>query len=318
MLSRITVSSCLLFSLLFVPVFGIVFAADDNTTEPIPVCPVPVAKYCLASPRACLIGPPVWSSNAYWLPTGAAENFPRANGAIKVPVGTRVVFCLSRELEGIWYKRSYGCLGTSLVLQLCQACKNAECDCEQCKPAVNQVRPIAVNPDRVRPDKVQLCPWVTIGKDGAKDVRKGPSIGRANVGVPVRFKKTGIYYLRGIVRTCARPYYPRPLEQWYDTLLDENDTDGILPPIPSAVDRDVIYVRVNVVNLPIAEVEAEEELTDDPDVIHIKPMPKDIDSSEPTQIEIELEGNDVISWIEAGYFADEWGEDCELPLSNDQ
>jgi hypothetical protein len=101
-------------------------------------------------------------------------------------------------------------------------------------------------------------------------------------------------------------------------LLDENDTDRILPPIPSAVDRDVIYVRVNVVNLPIVEVEPEEELADDPDVINIKPLPKDIDSSEQEQIEIELEGNDVISWIEAEDFADEWGGVCELPLSRDQ
>lgn len=327
MSSRVIVSRCVLVSLILALICGVVPAQDQGSGggpgEPNATClrPMPVMKYAMASPRACLIGPPVWSSNVYYLPTGAAENFPRANGTLRVPVGTRVVFCLSRDLEGVWYDGSYGCLGTSLVLQLCKACKCAEhkfaeckcceCNCEECK----RLGVVCSEPDDT---VIQLCPWVTIGRDGAKDVRKGPSIGRAKVGVPVRFKRPGFYYLRGIVRTFARPCYPRPLEPWLAQLIDENDPAAALPPIPPAVDRDVVYVRVHVVELPISDVEPVEEVAVDPDVIYIKPMPKDVDPNEPAELTGDLNADEVVNFADFAILTQQWGKEYEMPFTDDE
>ena len=303
MVRKIIIGSCLLICLALVLVCGAVLAEDHDPTTAISLRPVPVIKYAMASPRACLIGPPVWSSNAYYLPTGAAENFPRANGAIKVPVGTRVVFCLSRDLEGVWYPHSYGCLGTSLVLQWCQYCKTADCNCPKCDPDSTDIRP---------------CPWVTIGRDGAKDVRKGPSIGRARVGVPVRFRRPGIYYLRGIIHTFARPWYPRPLDQWRQRLLGDSNSADILPPIPPMEDKDVVYVRVHVADVPVVPVEPKEEAVLDPDVIHITPMPKDIDPNEPPEPPADLNGDEVINFADLAIMAQQWGKEYQMPFSDDE
>ena len=129
MSSKVVITSGVLISLVLALLCGTVFAGGTGTGgdpngqgDPNRMChrPIPVMKYTVASPRACLIGPPIWSTNAYYLPTGAAENVPRAHGYLRVRVGTRVVFCLSRDLEGVWYRRSYGCIGTSMVLQLCR------------------------------------------------------------------------------------------------------------------------------------------------------------------------------------------------------
>ena len=314
-MSRGMVSSCLL---VLVLVCVAVSAHRQDSVELVRPVPVPVIKYAMASPRACLIGPPVWvTDRAYYLPTGAAENFPRANGAIKVPVGVRVVFCLSRDLEGVWYPHSYGCLGTSLILQWCRWCKCVdatcleykcpECDCLECDPDATDVR---------------RCPWVTIGRDGAKDVRKGPSIGRAKVGVPVCFRRPGIYYMRGIIHTVAKPWYIRPLEPWRERILGDTDGDSasvdILPPIPAAEDKDIVYVRVHVVDLPILEVEPEEQTPDDPDVAHIKPMPKDIDPNQPSELSADLNLDEVVNFADFAIMAQQWGKEYEMPFSDDE
>lgn len=327
---RVFISTCLLGVLTLAVVCGIVPAAYqgsvDGHNEPnrIRIRPVPVMKYAMASPRACLIGPPVWSTNAYYLPTGAAENFPRANGGIRVTVGTRVIFCLSRDLENVWYRHTYGCMGNSLVLQLrrnykCEDATNLRecleslrCCCAECKH-------LGVADEKCPDDTgIVPCPWVTIGRDGAKDCRKGPSIGRAKIGVPIRFRKPGIYYLRGIVHTFAHPAYTRPLEQWYDRLWDPTSIDKILPPIPAAEDKDVVYVKVHVVDRPIVDIEPDEGLVDDPDVIHIKPIPKDFDPNEPEPLHGDLNGDEVINLIDLAILTQQWGREYEMPFTDDE
>ncbi len=318
MLSRTMFNRCLVSFLVLLLVGGAAkplskppsaVLAEDVTVEPVPINPIPIVKYVMASPRACLLGPGPCNVATRCLKMGAADNFRRANGAIRVPVGTRVIFRLSRELEGVWYPRSYGALGTSLVLQWCKACKTDDCICPDCNcPDCDCIR---CEPDGDVTD-VRICPWVTIGRDGAKDVRRGPSIGRADVGVPVRFKKTGIYYLRGIVYTFARPWYPRPIETSLETQI-ESVTERVLPWPPSAVDKDIIYVRVHVVNLPIDQIEPEEEAVDDPDVVNIKPMLKEQGTN---QVDIELDDTDEVSWIELNAAEEDWGQDYEIPLDN--
>lgn len=290
---------------------------------PDPPRPIPVLKYAVASPRACLISPPVWSTNAYYMPTGAAENFPRKSGTIRVRAGTRVVFCLSRDLENVWYARSYGCMSNTLILQHCRLCKcekadltdwsYARCGCDECK----RLGVICPEP---RPDDpvIDPCPWVTIGKDGARDCRKGPSIGRAKVGVPVHFKRPGFYLLRAIVHTSAKPGYPRPLEQWRDRLLGTDDPTTVLPEIPGAEDKDVIYISVRVVDCFIDGIEPEELPTDDPDSIHIRPIPKDIDPDEPVYLNSDLNGDEVINLADLAIMAQQWGREYQMPFTDDE
>jgi len=304
---RTVVISSLVVCLVLASICSGMLARVQRRVEPIPIRPVPRMNYVMASPRACLIGPPEWSIDiCFWWPTGDAENFPRANGAIRVPVGAKVVFCLSREIEGVWYEDSYGCLGTSLVLQWCRACKYIDDVCPECEPLANT--------DELTADNATVYPWVTIGRDGAKDTRKGPSIGRAKVGVPVRFRRPGFYYLRGIITTYARPGYTLPLEPWYDCLVGADDPDAVLPPIPTAVDRDIVYVRVRVVDLTITDVEPKEGSVPCPDAVVIKPIPNDTDLDDEEQPGVELDGDTIINLIEPETPIESWSDEVELPL----
>jgi len=295
--------------------------------------PLPVLKYTVASPRACLIGPPIWINAAYYyLPTGDAENFARKNGSLRVPVGTRVIFCLSRDLEAVWYTGSYGCMGTSIVVQYCRLCKcldPAATDCDLTRPDPNEcpyARCTCENCRRLgavccpRPDDpvFEPCPWVTIGKDGARDCRKGPSIGRAKVGVPVHFKRPGVYLIRAIVRTFAKPGYPLPLEDWRERLIAPDDPTDVLPEIPPAVDRDVIYVRVRVVDRLVDAVEPNDVPPIDPDVGCIRPMPKDIDPNQPDIANSDLNGDEVVNLADLAIMAQQWGKEYTMPFTDDE
>ncbi|MBC8217632.1 MAG: hypothetical protein H8E73_04145, partial [Planctomycetes bacterium] len=171
-----------------------------------------------------------------------------------------------------------------------------------------------------RPDDIAItpCPWVTIGKDGARDCRKGPSIGRAKVGVPVHFRRPGTYLLRAIVHTFAKPGYPRPLEPWRDRLLGVDASTAVLPEVPGAEDRDVIYIRIRVVELPIDDVEPEDPVTDDPDFRHIRPIPKDIDPDEPVDLDSDLNGDEVVDMADFAIMAQQWGREYEMPFTDDE
>jgi len=296
-------------------------ADTSDGAEPEPTIRVPVIKYAVASPRACLTGPPAWSERVYYLPSGAAENFARPNGVLRVRTGTRVIFALSRELEGVWYPHSYGCLGTSLVVQWCKDCKCGEdckfCECLQCNCQECEQLGVAAADGTEKPEIVR-CPWVTIGKDGAQDCRRGPSIGRARVGVPVRFRKPGIYYLRAIIHTYAKPRYPQPLEPWRIRIYGEDAPDRVLPPIPIAQDRDVVYIRVIVTDEPATDIEPEEAPAEEPDVLYTKPMPKIVDPNEPVEpLTGDLNGDEVVDFVDLAILAQQWGKEYEMPISDD-
>ena len=296
---RKSIARDLLLILLFVATVCMAANVDSvRVAEPVRARIVPTMRYVMASPRAALVGRPAWSANTYYLPSGAADNFAREAGSIRVRVGSRVNFCLSNQTEGVWYSNSYGTLGTSLTLQWCAACNcedtewkdciNALCDCDACICAASGDCELD---ETVTAEAEDICPWVTIGRDGAKATRKGPSIGHASVGVPVRFRKAGIYYLRGIVSTVARPWYPLPIDQW-TYLLPENSAADSLPAIPIASDKDVVYVRVHVIDLNTADVEPVEEVSTDPDVEYIEAMPVEEESNQPA--EAELSGDELI------------------------
>jgi hypothetical protein len=334
MSKRVMLTSCVLISTLLIMISGMV-VGQDNGSGPIDANAIrhgyrPVLKYTVASPRACLINPTNHTFDRCLRPRGDADNFARGDGSMRVFVGTRVVFCLSRDIEGVWYTGSYGCMGSSLILQRhtpCLCTDPANCECLKPDPNSTDARCVCENCLRLgavccpTPDDSAIvpCPWVTIGKDGARDCRRGPSIGRAKIGVPVHFRRPGTYLFRAIVHTYAQPRYPLPLEPWRNCLLgNPNDPNAVLPELPMAEDKDVIYIKVRVVDRIIDVVEPDEIPTDDPDFRHIRPMPKDVDPNEPVVLDIDLNGDEVIDLADFAVMAQQWGKEYEMPFTDDE
>ena len=165
-----------------------VFAQDRSVSRNTRVRPQPrplpvMINYTVASPRATLatVPPmPVADDTAEVVPCprtiGAACNFARESGrVITVRQGTSVHVGLSRAVEGVWYERAIGWLGTLIIVEL-------------------------QNP--WQPDR-----WFVLGRDGAADLRRGPSIGTVSrrLGVRDRIPRPGVYRMRARVYTYALP-----------------------------------------------------------------------------------------------------------------
>ncbi len=247
--------------------------------------PSPARRYNLAAPRAALVTPQVITPYAIPLRIGAAENFPRGFGSLKIRPGTKINFALSKEIEGVWYERSYGVLGTLLELQWCRYCK-VTCDC------VDQVKDIpeanAVDADSTTAATMRPAHWVTIGKDGARGLRHGPSIGHADVGVPVRFWRPGVYWLRGIITTTADPRY---------LATEVNTGDTVTRPYLGDKDRDVVYVRVQVVDWPEVIPDPDPAVSLEPDEAHAEDLPLD-NAGAPRVVDAEIDGDNLQTWTE--------------------
>ena len=282
---------------------GVVLAQDSQTEQQGgQVLPPPTIKYVLASPRAALIGPVRAAAARHGRQSAGAENFPRENGEIKIPTGARVVFCLSRNLEGVWYRRSFGRLGASIVLQKRRPCREHP----QLEPDIQDID-IADANDITDANGVRHNHWVTIGRDGAGDVRRGPSIGKAKIGVPVLFDRPGVYLLRAKIRTTAQPLYPRPSEE-------PNALESTKPKRPpAAVAKDVVYVKVKVVNLPIIQIAPDQEPTPAPDAAYILPMPKEIDPNDPGMLSADLNGDQTVNLVDFVIMTQQWGNELEIP-----
>jgi len=238
--------SCVLVAGLF-GLLCVTAGAEGEQVVDLAASRAPAIRYEVAAPRACIMGFAKPAEGRARRQVGAAENFPREDGELKVATGTKVVFCLSRELEGVWYPHSFGELGCSIVLQ-------------------RRVREAPA--EGLGASSEEQEEWVTIGRDGARAIRRGPSIGRAKVSVPVLFRKPGVYKLRVIVRTTATAMYPRIA-----------GAEAVAPIRPRPViDRDTVYIKVKVVDLPITEIVPDEEPTLEPDANYIIPIPSDIDS----------------------------------------
>ncbi|MBI4556014.1 MAG: hypothetical protein HY706_00395 [Candidatus Hydrogenedentes bacterium] len=181
----------------------------------------PFRRYVMAAPRASLAPakpdaeepPPVTVGSALIEETltqcatiGAAYNFARKHGRMAVRTGARVVFLLGRESEGVWYDGACGRLSTHLAVFM-------------------------------RERDAAEDSWVFLGQDGAEDVRCGPSIGRAKVGIGHLFEQPGDYLVRGIIRTRAVP-----VER-----VVSGDTEEIVPLLECGdFARDEVFVLVHV------------------------------------------------------------------------
>ncbi len=266
----------LLAALIFIGCISVAQGADETALPQI--MPAPVMTYTVASPRMSIIKVPRYqiASDGTKIelagtPYGAAENFARKDGELKVPAGVRVVFCLSRALEGVWYDKTYGRLSTSMVLQ--------------------KFVPAATNTSGTGY-------WVEIGADKAGEVRRGPSITRAKVGVPITFRETGTYLLRAIVRTEAQPIEPMLTIVW-----------------PAAVDVDTVLIKVKVVNRPIMEVIPDQDPSADPDVENFRPLFKDMNANTDL-LPADINGDDIVDMADLMMLSQQWCQEKEIPLTS--
>jgi hypothetical protein len=226
-----------------------------------------VVNYVMASPRAFLMGVPVEGSNDLAM-IGAAENFPRADGTLEIPVDTRVIFSLGRDTEGVWQQGTYGTLEMAMTIQSFQAVTAAECD-------VCASEGLRDEEDTGKGGSAEVvpCPWITIATDGARDTRSGPSLGYTKVGVPIEFTQVGTYCVRGIVSTSVKSSYLRSTEPQNPAIKQEaaaEPSDALL-----ATDTDVVLVKVRVL---ASSAKPQGALTADPEVIYTAPMPNTSDT----------------------------------------
>jgi len=206
--------------------------APEETPEPEtalePALKPPLRVLVVAAPRATLVAPPE-DSPTKWPVIGAAENFAIERARIVLRAHSVLEVRLSRNLEGVWHEHTFGTLRTCLVVQMLVEGEDG-------------------------------AAWVTIGRDGAGDTRKGPSIGVADIAVRHKFRRPGAYRLRAIVTTAAVPRFPN------DPTLVSDYADR---------DLDIIPILVRVVAFPTAEAEADVEIPPDPDAAGTTGMPKD-------------------------------------------
>jgi hypothetical protein len=225
-----------------------------------------VMTYVVASPRAFLMGVPIEGSDDLAM-IGAAENFTRADGTLEIPVNTRVIFSLSQGTEGVWQQGTYGTIETAMTVQWFQAVAQDECDA--CASAG-----LRDESDQTgKGDDAASCPWTTVGTDGARDTRNGPSLGYTKVGVSVEFTQAGTYCVRAIVGTSVKSSYLRSTEPQNPTTKQEasaHSSDELL-----ASDTDVVLVKVRVL---AGAAKPQGALTSDPEVIYTAPMPNTSDT----------------------------------------
>ena len=212
--------------------------AGQRSDEPASAREVPTIDCVMASPRACLLGTSKDGAIDYSLMVGGAENFARTARVrtIEIPTGTRVLFLLDRQMEGVWMEGSHGLVETLLTVQWVRA-------------AVG-VASVAIARDRGDSGNAGPCLWKTAGSDGAWAIRQGPSIGTARVGVPVRFTRAGLYCLRGIVTTSVKSWRPSVVKAAKDRSTAKTPDTTMLPANLLAIDVDIVHVLVSVVDRP--------------------------------------------------------------------
>ncbi|OHB63146.1 MAG: hypothetical protein A2Y76_15330 [Planctomycetes bacterium RBG_13_60_9] len=229
-----------------------------------------------------------------------------------MPVGTRVVFALSPETEGVWMPGAHGMIATRLTLQWYRAADCAECDAgagaDVNEAALPDSAGARTETDVSRP--VPASRWLTLATDGARDIRMGPSIGgRGQVAVPVRFVKTGVFCLRGIINTSVRSWSPAAAGGGRDRAAkDERSDTTVWPDNLLARDVDVVYVAVRVVEK--SDVGRDAENQDDPDATHTREIPR---ITEVEVIDLEDDGLGDLGVL-AGQ---QEGGDFLLPIENE-
>ena len=155
-------------------------AAQPVTAQPVTAQPIHVVDVVVASPRATIAPVPFPqvddAQDAHIRSVGAAWNFARHALTVRMRLGNVLHTKLSDEIEGVWYPRACGFMGTLLVLEIQRPYGSGQ--------------------------------WSEIGRDGAAGHACGPRIGTARVGVRYRPLQPGVYKLRARIATYAIPTRP--------------------------------------------------------------------------------------------------------------
>ncbi len=137
-----------------------------------------IVDVVVASPRTAMVPVPFPDTadiqNTPCDAVGAAWNFARKSMAVRMKLGGVLRTRLSDNMEGIWYPRACGKLGTLLVLEMKDTSSGGD-------------------------------DWIELGRDGIADHRCGPSMGRARVRVLYRPERLGEYHLRASIISYAIP-----------------------------------------------------------------------------------------------------------------
>ena len=175
---------------------GALWAGGSSWAQDLPPLQSEIRAYVVASPRAALMarpmvdredtgGPIIGDKDGTIIPvgpcltTGAAHNFARDDARILVRPGAILDVQMAPHAEGVWYENTEGWLGTFLMVE------------------------------RLDPESGE---WTVIGRDGARDRRRGPSIGTTDlIHVPVEVDQPGDHHLRARMWTFAIPNCPSPL-----------------------------------------------------------------------------------------------------------
>jgi len=166
-------------------------------------------QYVVASPHASLVSvpDPNGDGTVECPVVGAVENFPRGNARLLAKVGMRLILRFDRNTEAVWYKDACGLIATHLAVD-------------------------------VRPANDETAEWQPVGRDGARALRCGPSIGRADILVPAALDTAGDYVFRARIVTAAIPESELPEE-----------TAATLPePVCGMTVTDTVFVAVKVLD----------------------------------------------------------------------
>lgn len=236
--------------------------------------PSSATKYVMASPRAFSIGAPIEGTDEGTM-TRAAKPFPRLDGEIEVPVGTRAIFSLSPERETAWQNATCRAMKTTQTVQGFEVAVTPY-DCDRCTAEGLSDEPVAARngkPGKGGSEEVVPYPWITIAADGLWDTRNGPSLGHAKAGVPVTFRQPGTCCVRGIASPSVCVWNPGPLEPSQDRSTQGQEAPAEQPVAPPALDTDVVDVTVHVTDRPNPGTRPQQCGTKDPDATHRIPMP---------------------------------------------
>ena len=277
--------------------------------------PGSVIQYVMASPRAFSMGAPIEGTDERTM-TGAAEPFPRLDGEIEVPVGTRVIFSLSPEREIAWQEATYRTVKTTQTVQGFEEAVTP-CDCDRCAAEGLSDEPVAarnVKPGKGGSEEVVPCPWITIAADGVWDTRNGPSLGHAKASVPVTFRQPGTRCVRSVASSSVCAWNPGPLEPSQDRSTQGKEAPAEEPVAPPALDTEVAYVTVHVTDHPNPGSRPQQRAANAPDATHTKPMPSIGDTKALHSDKDNPKGSGAAKVFNPGAFLGTQAWDLGIPL----
>jgi len=262
-----------------------------DAAQPTLLDPVLTADCIMTSPRASLQRASKEDAREHAFATpGAAENSPRADGNIVIPVGARAVLSSPQSVEGPWDEGGHGAVKTPLTLPHRYADGFCEWDCSR-RDLAEDGRPTwGACTATGSSEEVAPCPWITVG------------VASVERGMPVRFSGPSTNRLGCIAIAIVRSRPPRPLGPSRDTYARKADMATDLPTAASALDREVVHVTIHGTDRFVWWVGPHEEVAVSPRVTCARSVPNWMIRNTLSLGEDDLSGSGVCRRIGPGAF----------------